>query len=118
MPKEAKSAKKTVKTVKKGAPTSPEVLRDYELTVVVSPVVKSEQRADVLLSLKTLIEDSKGKIEKTDEWGLKDLAYPILHQKSGWYVSCILKLPAQAVAKLQESVGREKTLLRYLLIAL
>lgn len=91
-------------------------LREYELTVVVSPTVKAEKRADVISSLKTMAEDSNGKIEKVDEWGLKDLAYPINHQRSGWYVFLLLKLPSSAVAKLQMNLEREKTILRHLLV--
>lgn len=115
IPTMSKAAKVSKKLVQKAEPTA-SVLRPYELTVVVSPTVKAEKRADVISSLKTMAEDSSGKVLKVDEWGLKDLAYPINHQMSGWYVFLLLKLPSSAIAKLQMSLGREKTILRHLLV--
>jgi small subunit ribosomal protein S6 len=112
MPKAVKTKKKPVKNVEPVV----HALRAYELTVVVSGAVKAEKRADVISSLKAMAEDSNGKVEKIDEWGLKDLAYPINHQWSGWYVFFLLKLPSSAIAKLQMNLGREKTILRHLLV--
>lgn len=114
MPVVKKSIKKT-KAKTRTKKTLAE-LRSYELTIVVSPEVKAEKRKDVLAAVKKQVTNLKGSVDKVDEWGLKDLAYPIAKQLSGWYVWFEIKLSAEAPAKLEEWLEREERVLRHLIV--
>ena len=116
MPTKAKTVKKSTSKADQAVHIT-DTLRAYELTVVVSPVVKAEKRAGALASIQSVIESVKGKIEKTDEWGLKDLAYPIDHLQSGWYALLTIKLPAGTVSRVDQAMVRDKNLLRHLLVS-
>ena len=70
----------------------------------------------MVLSITKLIESQAGQVKSTDEWGLKDLAYAIDHELSGWYVCLTILLPAMGVAAVSQQLEREKGILRYLLI--
>lgn len=116
MPKAKKSARKIAK--QELAVHDVVTLSDYEVTAVVSPTVKAEKRADVVASLTGKIKSLGGLVSKTDEWGLKDLAYPIDHQRSGWYVCFAMKLPKSAVSMLDQHLIRDKALMRHLLVTI
>lgn len=115
MPKiiKSKSTKKSKQSVKQVAVGD---LRSYELTIVVSSKVKAESRKGVVSSITKLIESKKGRVAKTEEWGLKDLAYAIDHELSGWYVCLFVSLPPEAIADLDKDLKRDKNILRFLLI--
>lgn len=87
----------------------------YELTVIVSGAVKAEKRAAVLESINKKITGLDGQIKATDEWGLKDLAYPIAKQLSGWYAHLTIEIPADSVAKLDKELRENENLLRHLI---
>lgn len=111
-----KTAKK--KSPKKGA--TPELVvsdrRTYELTIIVSPSVKADQRSAVVDSLKKLVEKEKGSVDLIDEIGLRDLAYPIRKERTGWYASLTISQPASAIRGIDELIRRDEKILRHLLI--
>lgn len=116
MSKAVKSARKIMK--KESPERSLETLGVYEVTVVVSPTVKAEKRIDVVTALTEKIKSLGGFVTKTDEWGLKDLAYPIDHQRSGWYVCFAVKVPKSVVSVLDQHLMRDEALVRHLLVTL
>lgn len=114
---EAAKAKPVAKKVTAKAVVAKELdMNSYELTVVVSGKVKAEQRKDVVETIRKLIETQKGTIEKTEEWGLKDLAYDIRHEHAGWYVFFVVSLPAEAVKIVEQELLRNAKVLRHLTI--
>lgn len=114
MPKITKAAKKS-----KPAKIAPAAdLRPYELTVIVSGSVKAEKRAAVMESVNKKIPGFGGQIKSTDEWGLKDLAYPIAKQMSGWYAHLNIEMPSDAVSKLDKELRENEKLLRHLIVRL
>lgn len=114
MPKATKTGKKLVKKVVQAA----SLRRMYELTVVLSPMVKAEKRAEAVETIKTMIEKLSGNVQKTEEWGLKDLAYPIKHQRSGWYILLTAELSSDTVSGVDQAVLRDKNVLRHLVVSL
>lgn len=112
MSKPTKTAKKS-KTAAK--PIVAADLRPYELTIIVSGAVGAEKRPPVLEKIKKKIDGFGGKIKTTDEWGLKDLAYPIAKQMSGWYAHLTIEIPADSAAKLDKELRENENLLRHLI---
>jgi small subunit ribosomal protein S6 len=111
MPKVKKTVKKVVKTEIK-----PAEIRGYNLVVVISSKVKSEKRPDAVAGIKQMIEKLGGQLKKSEEIGLKDLAYPIAGEQSGWYVDLEIGLDPLTCAKFEEQLQQSKNVLRHLLI--
>ena len=105
------------KSPKKGAVVEAVVddRRTYKLTMIVSPAVKADQRSPVVDSLKRIVEKAKGSIDIVDEIGLRDLAYPIRSERTGWYASLTVSLPASAIRGIDELIRRDEKILRHLL---
>jgi len=113
MPKTTKSVKKSKRDAKTVVSAD---LRSYELTLVISGSVKAEKRSPVLESINKKIAGFGGQVKTTDEWGLKDLAYPIAKQLSGWYAHLAVEMPSDGVAKLDKELRENENLLRHLII--
>lgn len=91
-------------------------MREYELTLVIDPEVTSENQKKLIAKFKKLIEDLKGKVKKIDEWGKKELAYPIKKKKMGFYFLCDLELAEDKAKEVDNKLKTEEEILRFLII--
>ena len=91
-------------------------MRDYELTLVVSPQLTAEKQKEALEKIKKIIASFKGKIKKTEEWGKKQLAYPIRKNEMGYYFLWEIQLPEKSLEELNQKLRIEESLLRYLIV--
>ncbi len=60
--------------------------RTYELVYVVSPEANDDQVAELHTQVEAIVQRMDGRIEKTDNWGRRKLAYEIGRHKEGTYV--------------------------------
>jgi len=60
--------------------------RRYELVYVVSPDASDEQVAELHTQVEGIIQRLGGRLEKTESWGRRKLAYEIGRHKEGIYV--------------------------------
>ena len=65
-----------------------------------------------------LIKANGGEIVYEEDWGLKQLAYPIQHKTSGFYYLIEFKADPQFVATLETQYHRDERILRFLTVAL
>ena len=91
-------------------------MRDYELTLVINPEISGEERKKLLTQIKKIVEGLKGKIGKTNDWGKKELAYPIKKQNLGYYFLLVVKLPEKAPSELDKKLRLEEKIMRFLLV--
>src|SRR5438552_15771221 len=60
--------------------------RQYELVYILPPDTTEQQVADLHTQIEQVVSKMNGRIEKTENWGRKRLAYEIGHNKEGVYV--------------------------------
>ena len=60
--------------------------RTYELVYVVSPEANDDQVAELHTQVEAIVQRMDGRIDKTDNWGRRKLAYEIGRHKEGTYV--------------------------------
>ena len=65
-----------------------------------------------------LIKDNGGEVVYEEDWGLRQLAYPIQHKTSGFYYLIEFKADPQFVNTLEIQYRRDERVLRYLTVAL
>ena len=90
-------------------------MRDYELSLLFHPDL--EMNLDPALDkVKKLIETSGGEILKEDPEGKKRLAYPIGKNEFALYYFIDVKLPADAPAKINNTLGISDEVIRFMLV--
>lgn len=57
----------------------------YEHTFVARPDISPAQAESLIEDIKTLVEENGGKVNKTEYWGLRTLAYRISKNRKGHY---------------------------------
>lgn len=79
-------------------------MRKFETLILLSPELSADKREGVLASLKEVIERDGGAIEDVDQWGMRDLAYPVRKQMRGFYVRLVYTGPSELVAELERNI--------------
>ena len=63
-----------------------------------------------------VIEKDGGKVTKTEDWGLRTLAYKIQKNRKGYYVLMNIDAPATAIIEMERLMRLDENLLRYLTV--
>ena len=63
-----------------------------------------------------VIKANNGKVTKTEDWGLRDLAYKIQKNRKGYYTLMNIDAPATAIIEMERLMRLDENLLRYLTV--
>ena len=77
----------------------------------------AQAQVDALAEAATkIVEDGKGKVVKTETWGLRSLAYRIAKNRKAHYVMLQIDGPAGVVAELERQTAINEDVIRYMTI--
>src|SRR5207248_11010749 len=65
--------------------------------------------------IEKIFKDNGGKLQNTDNWGKRKLAYPIKKQEHAIYVFYTVDLPAASVRKVESSFNITDEIIRFLI---
>ena len=90
-------------------------MRHYEVVFLVHPD-QSEQVPAMIERYKTLVENGNGKIHRLEDWGRRQLAYPIQNLVKAHYVLFNIEVEQAILAELTESFRFNDAVLRHLIM--
>ncbi len=90
-------------------------MRHYEVVFMVHPD-QSEQVPAMIERYKALIEGDNGKIHRLEDWGRRQLAYPIQHLAKAHYVLLNIECSATVLAELESGFRFNDAVLRHLIV--
>jgi small subunit ribosomal protein S6 len=90
-------------------------MRHYEIVFMVHPD-QSEQVPSMLERYKELITNKKGKIHRLEDWGRRQLAYPILDAHKAHYVLMNIECDAALLEELTKSFKFNDAIIRNLIL--
>ena len=90
-------------------------MKKYEIMYILRSTLEEIDRKAEVEKLAKLLTSNGAKVSKTDDWGLKDLAYEIKKEKKGYYV--VLKVEAEpaALKEFDRLTKIDNNVLRYLI---
>ena len=71
-------------------------MKKYEIMYILKSSLDDAARKAQIEKLHGIITKNGGKVNNVNEWGLRDLAYPIKKEINGYYV--VIKIEAENVA--------------------
>ena len=93
-------------------------MRKMETLVLFSPELTVEQREQAIATLSEVIDREGGKLLLVDQWGMKDLAYPVHKQMRGVYVRFEYNAPNQLVAELERIIRIQDNIFKFITVRL
>ena len=88
----------------------------YEHTIVARQDASPSQIKDLVEKYSEIVKKNKGKIIKTENWGLLNLSYLIKKNKKGNYIHFKIEGDGKTISELEKNEKIDKNLLRYLTI--
>ena len=91
-------------------------LRHYEIVFLTHPD-QSEQVPALLERYETIIKKDEGKIHRLEDWGRRQLAYPINDLHKAHYILMNIECSKEALAELNNLMKFNDSILRTLVLA-
>ena len=93
-------------------------MRKMETLLLLSPELTVEERETILKTMDEIIAREGGKTLTVDQWGMRDLAYPVRKQMRGFYVRLEYAAPSQLVAELERIIRITDGIFKFLTVKL
>lgn len=90
-------------------------MRNYELTLLLSPKFEEAKVKEILEKIEKAIEKEGGKVVKSKDLGKKNLAYKIKKQDKAFCFNLEISLDAQKAGGINSELERDEEILRHLL---
>lgn len=93
-------------------------LRQYETIFLLSPVLSGDQAKEAIDKYRSFLVERNATVVYEEELGLRPLAYPIAHKKSGVYHLIEFMGVPEIIKELEVAYARDERVLRFLTFAL
>lgn len=90
-------------------------MRHYEIVFIVHPD-QSEQVGAMVERYKTMITDANGKIHRLEDWGRRQLAYPINKIHKAHYVLMNVETTPEVIDEIENAFRFNDAVLRHLTV--
>jgi|GEM_PF-387208 len=88
-------------------------MRHYETIYILNPNLSDEDYHEIINKFNKLIENNKGVIIKTQEWGKQRLAYAINKFNNGFYILVSFCANSDVTSELEKNFKIEENILKY-----
>ncbi|MCH5248107.1 MAG: 30S ribosomal protein S6 [Muribaculaceae bacterium] len=89
-------------------------MNHYETVFILTPVLSDVQMKEAAEKFTKVLTDNGATIVNVEEWGLRNLAYPIQKKTSGYYVLIEFDADPTIVKKLDTAYLRDDHVMRFL----
>ncbi|PCI46105.1 MAG: 30S ribosomal protein S6 [Alphaproteobacteria bacterium] len=88
----------------------------YEHIFIARQDIQPQQVEAISKDLTKIVEDNGGKVTKTEQWGLRSLAYRIKKYKKGHYVLFNIDGSSDAISELERNERLHEDIVRFMTI--
>ena len=93
-------------------------MNHYETVFILNPVLSETQIEETVRKFEDFLIKDGAQIVSKENWGLKKLAYPIQHKKSGFYHLFEFTAPGSVIAPYEVEFRRDERVMRSLTVKL
>ncbi len=90
-------------------------MKKYEIMYILKSTLEEADRKAEVEKLAKLLTNNGAKVTKTNEWGMRDLAYEIKKEKKGYYVVLKVEAETAALKEFDRLTKIDSNVLRYLI---
>ena len=94
------------------------MLKQYETVFIATPVLSDAQMKEAVAKYTNYLKERGAEIVYEEDWGLKQLAYPIQKKTTGFYYLIEFKAEPSLIARLETQYRRDERIIRFLTFAM
>jgi len=95
-----------------------QMIKQYETVFIATPVLSDVQMKEAVAKYTDFMKANGVEIVYEEDWGLKQLAYPIQKKTTGFYYLVEFKADTQFIEKLETQYRRDERIIRFLTFAM
>ena len=93
-------------------------MNNYETVFILNPVLSDEQIKETVKKYEEFLVSRGAEMVAKEDCGLRKLAYPIQHKKSGFYHLFEYQVEGEVIQPLEVEFRRDERIMRYLTVKL
>ncbi|MEA1786882.1 30S ribosomal protein S6 [Arenibacter sp. GZD96] len=93
-------------------------MNNYETVFILNPVLSETQIEETVKKFEDFLISKGAAMVSKENWGLKKLAYPIQHKKSGFYHLFEFTSDGEVISPYELEFKRDERVMRYLTVKL
>ena len=93
-------------------------MRNYEIMYIVKASLEEAARQELVTSLHAIITKDGGVVKHVDEWGLRELAYPIDDMTKGYYTVLKVEAKPETIKEFDRLARINTNVVRFLILNL
>lgn len=93
-------------------------MNNYETVFILNPVLSDVQVEETVKKFEDFLIKRGAKMVAKEDWGLKKLAYPIQHKKSGFYHLFEFTVEGDVLLPFELEFRRDERVMRFLTVKL
>ncbi len=93
-------------------------MNQYETVFILNPVLSDTQIEETVKKFEDFLISKGAKMVSKENWGLKKLAYPIQHKKSGFYHLFEFQASGDTITPYELEFRRDERVMRFLTVKL
>ena len=94
------------------------MIKQYETVFIATPVLSDARMKEAVAKYTGFIKENGGEIVYEEDWGLRQLAYPIQKKTTGFYYLIEFKADTQLIELLETQYRRDEKIIRFLTFAM
>lgn len=93
-------------------------MNHYETVLIVTPVLAEGEAAKMVKEYEEYLKGQDAEIVHREDWGLRQLAYPIEKKTTGLYFLLEYKVDPSVIQKFEIGLQRDESVMRFLTVKL
>lgn len=93
-------------------------MNHYETVLIVTPVLAEGEAAKMVNEYEAYLKGQDAEIVHREDWGLRQLAYPIEKKTTGIYFLLEYKVDPSVIQKFEIGLQRDESVMRFLTVKL
>lgn len=93
-------------------------MNHYETVLIVTPGLAEGEAAKMVTEYVEYLKGNDAEIVSREDWGLKQLAYPIQKKTTGLYYLIEYKVDPSVISKFEVGLQRDESVMRFLTVKL
>ena len=89
-------------------------MNNYETVFITTPVLSNDEYTRTVKKYIDLIEKNGGTMVQKEDWGIRQLAYPINKKTTGFYTLLQFEADPQFIRKFEVEFKRDESIMRFL----
>ena len=91
-------------------------MNKFETVLLLSPDISNSVRDNLVKNFLKQIEDNKGKLISSEDWGLRDLSYKIGNFSKAFYNFFQIEIDGNKIENIKKNLSQDENFIRHLFV--